>query len=260
MASPILIVKSINYNQINKFSIYAGRRLLHITKNETFTLQSNIKLIDRVKNQFCVPRIFSPTFVRKKLYGVEQFHSRDRKYTTFPPGGSLSTEIDRITAQIKDEPCNVLVMAGAGLSTPSGIPDFRSPESGIYDNLRKYNLPYPEAIFDIDYFRAHPQPFNTWCKEYLPGVNYKPSIGHYFVRLLQDKGKLLRHFTQNIDGLEVLAGVKEENIVAAHGSFSNASCIYCKKSANLEEVKETILSNETPHCKGSNHVIHQYHC
>ncbi len=44
-------------------------------------------------------------------------------------------------------------MAGAGLSTPSGIPDFRTPGSGIYDNLRKYRLPYPEAIFDINYFR-----------------------------------------------------------------------------------------------------------
>jgi hypothetical protein len=47
----------------------------------------------------------------------------------------------------------ILVMAGAGLSTPSGIPDFRSPGSGIYDNLKQFNLPYPEAIFDIQYFR-----------------------------------------------------------------------------------------------------------
>ena len=57
-------------------------------------------------------------------------------------------------------------MAGAGLSTPSGIPDFRSPGTGIYDNLQQYNLPYPEAIFDINYFRYFPEPFYTWAKEF----------------------------------------------------------------------------------------------
>ena len=50
---------------------------------------------------------------------------------------------------------------------------FRTPGSGIYDNLRKYNLPYPEAIFDIAYFRSNPEPFNTWAKEFFPGVNYR---------------------------------------------------------------------------------------
>ena len=60
----------------------------------------------------------------------------------------------------------ILVMAGAGLSTPSRIPDFRTPGSGIYDNLKKYNLPYPEAIFDIHYFRAKPEPFYEWAKEF----------------------------------------------------------------------------------------------
>ena len=139
-----------------------------------------------------------------------------------------NTNIDLIAdtiASVAGKPRKVLVMAGAGLSTPSGIPDFRTPGSGIYDNLSKYRLPYPEAIFDIQYFRVDPKPFNVWSKEFLPGVNYKPSIGHFFIRLLQDKNLLLRHYTQNIDGLESIAGVEEENIVAAHGSFSTASCI-----------------------------------
>jgi len=252
MARPILILRSTIYNKINKLSTYAGLQFGHITTNDSATLLCNIRPIKSInwkKNPFFVPGIFSST------YCTEHTPSRLRKYTTFPPGGFLSADIDRIATKIKDESCNVLVMAGAGLSTPSGIPDFRSPESGIYDNLQKYKLPYPEAIFDIDYFRAQPQPFNTWCKEYLPGVNYKPSIGHYFVRLLQDKGKLLRHYTQNIDGLDVLAGVEEENIVAAHGSFSNASCINCKKPADLEEVKKTILSDGTPYCEACGGLV-----
>ena len=54
---------------------------------------------------------------------------------------------------VVDEAQSIVVMAGAGLSTASGIPDFRSPNTGIYANLQKYNLPYPEAIFEIDYFK-----------------------------------------------------------------------------------------------------------
>ena len=72
------------------------------------------------------------------------------------------------------------------------------PGSGIYHNLKKYNLPYPEAIFDISYFRQNPRPFNTWAKEFFPGVKYKPNIAHFFVKLLHDKGKLTRLYTQVI--------------------------------------------------------------
>ncbi|KAJ1566826.1 Sir2 histone deacetylase Hst2, partial [Nowakowskiella sp. JEL0078] len=53
----------------------------------------------------------------------------------------------------------IIVLTGAGISTSAGIPDFRSPGSGIYSNLQKYNLPYPEAIFDIGYFYKRPDPF-----------------------------------------------------------------------------------------------------
>ena len=218
-----------------------------VLKKTNVKYNNNINKSPGWKNTFLFPRVL-PISSHKRTIST---NSTLKKCATFPPGGSLNNDIDRIVEQLKSESSNVLVMAGAGLSTPSGIPDFRSPESGIYDNLQKYKLPYPEAIFDIEYFRVHPEPFNTWSKEYLPGVNYKPSIGHYFVRLLQDKGKLLRHFTQNIDGLELLAGVEEEKIVAAHGSFSSASCIYCKKPADLEGVKKTILDDGIPYCKGN---------
>lgn len=77
----------------------------------------------------------------------------------------------------------------------------RSPGSGLYDNLQKYNLPYAEAIFEINYFHHNPKPFFALAKELHPG-NYRPNLTHYFVRLLHDKGQLLRMYTQNIDGLE----------------------------------------------------------
>ena len=78
----------------------------------------------------------------------------------------------------------------------------RSPGSGLYDNLQQYHIPYPEAIFDIDFFRRNPKPFFTLAKELYPSGKYRPNYVHYFVRMLHDKGVLLRMYTQNIDGLE----------------------------------------------------------
>ena len=113
-----------------------------------------------------------------------------------------------LAAEKIEQASRILVMTGAGLSTPSGIPDFRTPGSGIYDNLQKYtDLPYPEAIFDIRYFEQNPKPFYTWAKEFFPGVHYKPNDGHYFISALEKHSKLLRLFTQNIDGLERLTGI-----------------------------------------------------
>ncbi|TPX64777.1 hypothetical protein SpCBS45565_g05624 [Spizellomyces sp. 'palustris'] len=117
----------------------------------------------------------------------------------------------------------ILVLTGAGISTSAGIPDFRSPGTGLYDNLKKYSLPYPEAIFDISYFRRKPEPFFTLARELYPG-SFRPTLSHYFIRLLQEKGALLRNFTQNIDTLERVAGIDGDLLVEAHGSFATAHC------------------------------------
>ncbi|OMH84077.1 NAD-dependent protein deacetylase sirtuin-2 [Zancudomyces culisetae] len=64
---------------------------------------------------------------------------------------------------------NIIILSGAGISTSAGIPDFRSPKTGLYANLKKYNLPYPEAIFVLSYFADKPEPFFTLAKELYPG-------------------------------------------------------------------------------------------
>ncbi|KAL4225349.1 NAD-dependent protein deacetylase sirtuin-2 [Mactra antiquata] len=143
---------------------------------------------------------------------------------------------------------NVVVVAGAGISTPSGIPDFRSPGTGLYDNLQQYNIPYPEAIFDIDYFFVNPRPFFTLAKELYPSGKYRPNYIHYFVRQLYDKGLLLRMYTQNIDGLERLAGLPEEKLVEAHGTFATATCTTCRQKFTGSDIKEKIFSDKLPRC------------
>jgi len=135
-------------------------------------------------------------------------------------------------------------MAGAGISVSVGIPDFRTPGTGLYDNLQKYDLPSPEAIFTIDYFRKNPAPFYALAKELYPG-QFVPSPTHYFIRLLADKGKLLRCYTQNIDSLESIAGVPAEKIVAAHGNFDTAKQIDTGKLVDVDEVREAILAGES---------------
>jgi NAD-dependent deacetylase sirtuin 2 len=122
---------------------------------------------------------------------------------------------------------NIVTMVGAGISTSAGIPDFRS-DSGLYNNLAAYKLPYPEAIFELDYFRENPQPFFRLAKELYPGT-FLPTPSHYFCKLLQDKGLLLRHYTQNIDTLERIAGIDESKLVEAHGTFHSNHCIDCHK-------------------------------
>ncbi|KAJ2155890.1 NAD-dependent protein deacetylase sirtuin-2 [Coemansia sp. RSA 552] len=143
----------------------------------------------------------------------------------------------------------IVVMAGAGISTDAGIPDFRTPGTGLYANLQEYGLPYPEAIFTIDYFQKKPKPFFVLAKELYPG-QFTPTVSHFFVKLLEQKGLLLRHYTQNIDCLERVAGVGSDLIVEAHGSFHAAHCIdkACRKAFGQDWLREQIFDDKIPRC------------
>jgi len=134
---------------------------------------------------------------------------------------------------------NIVVMCGAGISVSAGIPDFRTPGTGLYDNLRSYDLPSPQSIFEIEYFREKPDAFYRLCAELWPD-NFSPTLTHHFIAELHARGRLRRCFTQNIDSLEVAAGLPASMTVAAHGNFDRCSCIDTGVSVDVEEVRTAI--------------------
>ncbi|XP_076684825.1 sirtuin 2 isoform X2 [Andrena cerasifolii] len=157
--------------------------------------------------------------------------------------------INGIIEYIKEnENCKIITMAGAGISTSAGIPDFRSPSSGLYHNLEKYNLPHPQAIFELDFFKENPEPFFMLARELLP-EGFKPTPSHYFIRLLWEKGLLLRHYTQNIDTLERMAGLPPEKLVEAHGTFHTGRCLKCRAPYTLPWMKAKIIEGVVPKCE-----------
>ncbi|KLU93175.1 hypothetical protein MAPG_12112, partial [Magnaporthiopsis poae ATCC 64411] len=143
----------------------------------------------------------------------------------------------------------ITVLTGAGISTAAGIPDFRSPGTGLYSNLARLNLPHAEAVFDIHYFREHPEPFYYLAKELYPG-RFHPTVSHAFIALLHKKGLLHVDFTQNIDCLGRLAGVPDAKIVEAHGSFATQRCIDCRVEFDDERMQKHVEDGVVPRCDG----------
>ncbi|KAM8716134.1 hypothetical protein ACLKA7_003076 [Drosophila subpalustris] len=140
----------------------------------------------------------------------------------------------------------IIVLTGAGVSVSCGIPDFRST-NGIYARLAHDfpDLPDPQAMFDINYFKRDPRPFYKFAREIYPG-EFKPSPCHRFIKMLETKGKLLRNYTQNIDTLERVAGI--QRVIECHGSFSTASCTKCKYKCNADALRADIFAQRIPVC------------
>merc|ERR1711953_1251681 len=140
----------------------------------------------------------------------------------------------------------IIVLTGAGVSVSCGIPDFRSRD-GVYARLAVDfpDLPDPQAMFDIHYFRKDPRPFFKFAREIYPG-QFEPSPCHKFIRCVEKQGKLLRNYTQNIDTLEQVVGI--ENVVQCHGSFATATCMKCKHKVQAEVIRQDIFAQRIPKC------------
>ncbi|XP_077677829.1 NAD-dependent protein deacetylase sirtuin-1 isoform X2 [Eretmochelys imbricata] len=165
-----------------------------------------------------------------------------------PPKRKKRKDINSIEDAVKllQECKKIIVLTGAGVSVSCGIPDFRSRD-GIYARLAVDfpDLPDPQAMFDIEYFRKDPRPFFKFAKEIYPG-QFQPSLCHKFIALMDKEGKLLRNYTQNIDTLEQVAGI--QRIIQCHGSFATASCLICKYKVDCEAVRGDIFNQVVPRC------------
>ncbi|XP_063048010.1 NAD-dependent protein deacetylase sirtuin-1 [Engraulis encrasicolus] len=165
-----------------------------------------------------------------------------------PPKRKKRKDINTLddVVRLLQESKKILVLTGAGVSVSCGIPDFRSRD-GIYARLAIDfpDLPDPQAMFDIEYFRRDPRPFFKFAKEIYPG-QFQPSPCHKFIAMLDQQGKLLRNYTQNIDTLEQGAGV--QRVIQCHGSFATASCLICKYKVDCEIISEDVLNQVVPRC------------
>lgn len=125
--------------------------------------------------------------------------------------------------KIIDESKKIVLFSGAGISTLSGIKDFRSKD-GIYNMKYKWD---PEMILSSAFFYANTKEFYKFYKDKLNATNVKPNIVHKYFYKLEQKGKLLGIITQNIDGLHTKVGNKK--VYELHGTIYKNYCVRCKK-------------------------------
>ena len=139
-----------------------------------------------------------------------------------------------------EESDNIVFFGGAGVSTESGIPDFRSVD-GLYN--QKWSYP-PETILSHSFFEKNPEEYYRFHREKLVIDDVKPNIAHLKLAELERQGKVKAIVTQNIDGLHQAAGSK--NVLELHGSILRAYCSKCGKKHDADAVNHGI---GVPRCK-----------
>jgi NAD-dependent deacetylase len=141
----------------------------------------------------------------------------------------------------------VVVFSGAGLSTESGIPDFRSP-GGVWD---RYN---PEDFYFQNFLASEASREKYWqmaTEMYEPIKKAQPNAAHLAIAEMEKLGKLDCVITQNIDGLHLKAGNSEEKVIQLHGTAMYVSCLKCGKKFDRDEVQERLRkTQQVPYCDG----------
>ncbi len=141
---------------------------------------------------------------------------------------------------------NIIVLTGAGISTSLGIPDFRS-DMGLYTKLAAMGISDPQQVFNQTVFKNDPKIFYQVARNILPPKE-KITPTHAFIKVLQDRGKLLRNYTQNIDNLEFHSGIQNDKIIQCHGSFAKATCQTCGYKCLGSDIYPQIRSQTVAMC------------
>src|SRR5512136_2289765 len=137
---------------------------------------------------------------------------------------------------------HAVVLTGAGHSTRSGIPDFRSPGSGLWEKVD------PMEVASIDGFRRNPKAFYDWIRPLVKQMmEAQPNPAHYALAELEDMGVLKAVITQNIDELHHRAGSR--HVLELHGSVRTATCTRCREQLPTTEMWPAfVASGQLPHC------------
>ena len=145
-------------------------------------------------------------------------------------------------------------LLGAGASCAAGIPDFRSP-SGLYATLKAETLTAtpeqqaalkrdPSLVVSWGLFSRNQFPYHEVRKPFILGLyegKWRPTLSHFFMRVCQDRGQLVQVWSQNIDGLDLRAGIAE--VVEVHGSILRAECEFCQAPFPFDEYATLVRSN-----------------
>ncbi|RJR28891.1 MAG: NAD-dependent deacylase [Desulfobacteraceae bacterium] len=155
-------------------------------------------------------------------------------------------EVARLVAESK----RIIAFTGAGVSTESGIPDFRGPD-GLWSKYDPEDFTIERFLSDREVRKKHWHLLTG--KEFIAS-DAKPNAAHYALRDLQSMGKLYGIITQNVDGLHQKAGVTEELVFQLHGDLSHAKCLACSRRYPIDEVRKWlgkgIEEPECPSCRG----------
>lgn len=153
------------------------------------------------------------------------------------------TEKIKLAAEWISSANRIVAFTGAGISTPSGIPDFRSPTSGLWNNLE------PEEVASLSGFRRHPQRFYSWLRHLAKvKLNALPNPAHLALADLERVGKLLAVITQNIDNLHTQAG--NRLVHELHGHMREMTCIQCFNAYKSDTYLVKVIEDaEVPYCE-----------
>ena len=146
----------------------------------------------------------------------------------------------------------IVVLTGAGISTDSGIPDFRGPQ-GVWTRD-----PMAEKLSDIRYYVAEPEVRKASWKSRLnhPAWTAEPNAGHLALVALEERGKLHALITQNIDGLHIRAGNSPGRVLEVHGNLHKAICLSCGRKGPMQETLDRVRAGEAdPPCRDCGGIL-----
>jgi NAD-dependent deacetylase len=160
---------------------------------------------------------------------------------------ATSTEVERL-AELLGRSRRAVVLTGAGVSVPSGIPDFRTPETGLWAKVD------PMEVAHIDVFEREPERFWSYYRPRFQSLGDKePNRAHEALAELERRGLIEGVITQNIDRLHRAAG--SENVIEVHGSIETSSCTGCGTSFDLYEVDALFDEREVAICSACSGAV-----